>query len=59
MMLAVASILSDSPLTIRQFDAVKCIIPGFLPKLKLLEMRGDKILWKISIKLMNDINLQN
>lgn len=40
MMLAVASILSDSPLTIRQFDAVNVSFPGFLPKLKLLENEG-------------------
>lgn len=40
MMLAIASILSDSPLTIRQFDAVNVSFPGFLPKLKLLENEG-------------------
>lgn len=40
MMLAIASLLSSEPLTIRQFDAVNVSFPGFLPKLKLLENEG-------------------
>ncbi|MCE5089712.1 3-phosphoshikimate 1-carboxyvinyltransferase [Staphylococcus devriesei] len=40
MMLAIASLLSNEPLTIRQFDAVNVSFPGFLPKLKLLENEG-------------------
>ena len=48
MMLAIASLLSDKPLNIRQFDAVNVSFPGFLPKLMLLE-NEDKTVWKISI----------
>ncbi|RIO78761.1 3-phosphoshikimate 1-carboxyvinyltransferase, partial [Staphylococcus haemolyticus] len=40
MMLAIASLLSDEPLNIRQFDAVNVSFPGFLPKLMLLENEG-------------------
>lgn len=40
MMLAIASLLSDKPLNIRQFDAVNVSFPGFLPKLMLLENEG-------------------
>ncbi|MEJ7243124.1 3-phosphoshikimate 1-carboxyvinyltransferase, partial [Staphylococcus caprae] len=40
MMLAVASLLSSEPLKIEQFDAVNVSVPGFLPKLKLLENEG-------------------
>ena len=46
-MLAIASLLSDKPLNIRQFDAVNVSFPGF-PKLMLLE-NEDKTVWKISI----------
>ena len=48
MMLAIASLLSDKPLNIRQFDAVNVSFPGFLPKLMLLK-NEDKTVWKISI----------
>lgn len=40
MMLAIASLLSDEPLTIKQFDAVNVSFPGFLPKLQILENEG-------------------
>ncbi|PHK49228.1 3-phosphoshikimate 1-carboxyvinyltransferase [Staphylococcus edaphicus] len=40
MMLAIASLLTDEALSIKQFDAVNVSFPGFLPKLKQLEKEG-------------------
>lgn len=41
MMLAVASLLSNDPVTIKQFDAVNVSFPGFLPKLQFLEKENE------------------